>query len=356
MVKYVFTNVIAKLGAKENGSREIVIEIDPETKEIETCAKMESRAKKWLVGQVERLWKLVRTNITGREVPLASESAPLRIGGFLQIEKVEKGKKGKSSRSFLLVKRDEYASRMPLRFDISAGVFGEEWSDPFEMMYGETVEILRINDEDTVFIPRIEDIKDMYDKNEDIMYDSLLNKIKKEYIKICSKTLLKNFDLQWIDKACIMDANPESRPQIRVCYGKKKFPKKISISFELGTKKQFPSLELVGFVEITPPNNIRYEDGESANGQLLRREIYKIDYEELCQPKPITVWQYDECSKRYKHSCLSTCEFNNKIQRMKKLTGGYTLTSKVVEAINSFPFIDRSRKRELLNLLYGCPK
>ena len=137
---YAFTDILAEVN---NGKATIIINEPAHLVDITTFQKTPNNNLK---KKVQQLKHLISAKTDGT-VQLADKDTPLRLGGgFAQIEE--------PNNNLLLIKRGKDAPRMPDTIDISSGLFDEAWDDPFQMMMGEALEIVRIAG-NTMFYPCI---------------------------------------------------------------------------------------------------------------------------------------------------------------------------------------------------------
>lgn len=249
-------NVIAEV---RDGNVKIVIDEPITLLDIKEYRK---KSNKKLKDNVRKLKRLLEKQENG-VVRLAGESHLIRLGGGLvQVE-------GARPRRLILIRRDEKAPRMPLTFDIPAGVFDEHWSNPLEMMIGESVEILRLDEENTLYYPSI-----------GIYEDTVLDEIE----KIVAALRKSGVDIGGMKK---IDAKLfPITPNVEVVYKVGEISKisGVAIAFEYGD----PSIELVGAIEIRADREFKYSDGELLPGlRLLDREIHSVNLQTLDD----TVWR-----------------------------------------------------------------
>jgi hypothetical protein len=238
---YAFTDILAEVN---NGKATIIINEPAHLVDITTFQKTPNNNLK---KKVQQLKHLISAKTDGT-IQLADKDTPLRLGGgFAQIEEPQN--------NLLLIKRGKDAPRMPDTIDISAGLFDEAWDDPFQMMMGETLEIVRVAGK-TMFYPCI-----IEDKKVQREAETIAQALKNEGINIEEIKQLHSYFL------------PLQTPIQEVRYAGTTY-RGIGIAFEYETT----SLELVGLLKV-PTNGIkfRYIFGETLIGKLLHNEVLSIN-------------------------------------------------------------------------------
>jgi len=198
-------------------------------------------------SKVDRLKYLLRCEDSGI-VELANEREPIRLGGGLaQLE----------NNKLILVKRDENAPRMPLTFDIPAGVYDELWENPLQMMMAESVEILRLEDS-TLYYPSL----GIYDSSVLSEIDKVRRALHEMSIEIDSVEKLNSK---------IVHLNT---PVEEVAFREERL-RGLGVAFEY----EGPSIELIGVIQIIHEGaKFKYADGELISDfKLLNREIHVVD-------------------------------------------------------------------------------
>jgi len=238
---YALHNVVAEVS---RGRIRLIID-EPVSLETWGSFREKTNSRKFR-ERVSQLKKIVLDEGEGCII-LADKECPVRLGGgFVQLER------GK----FILVKRDQYAPRFPLTFDIPAGLFEEKWESPFEMMVAESAEILRLHSDTIYYV--------LFNKYN----ESLLSELEKIVQVIHRKGIIVKNLIPIPSKMIQL-----TTPVISVDYLGSKI-ENIRLAFEYPDS----SIEIIGFIEVLGKHDYAYGDGElNNNDDLLDRKTHVID-------------------------------------------------------------------------------
>lgn len=240
---YVFYNIYAEVSGK---GIKLFIENPVELLSLEAFQR-----KTNLKEFQRRVKELKRLYAEGREetVQLADLNCPVRLGGgFAQLE----------ANNLILLKRDELATRMHGALDIPAGLFDEQWRTPLEMMFAESVEVLRLYDSFLAY-PQIAEYEDVIIRE----LEDISGKLRQMGVYVEEFKGLPSKILEM------------KSPLVEVAYENEKMHD-VALAFEYD---KGPSIELVGLLDVENPGyEFRYSDGEiGPHGSLLNREVHIID-------------------------------------------------------------------------------
>lgn len=243
---YVLYNVIAEI---RNGKFRIIIDEPIEQLKMEEFVKNAKCVK--FMYRVKNLKELIKKRENGT-LELASKNEPVRLGGgMLQIE----------NNKIILIKRDDKATRMPLSFDIPAGIYDIEWTNPFQMIVAESVEVVRMQN-GILYYPSIG------------LYENTLLEELEKVAKALKAKGIKIEDLEKIDS--IIETSFDSTVEEIIYLGDRL--KNLLVTFEYNT----PSIELLGIIRLKKEAPFKYADGELVKGyELLNREIHVINLNNL---------------------------------------------------------------------------
>jgi len=298
---YALYNVVAEVN---KGKVRIAVEDPIELVEMSVFLR---EAKSYtLKRKVSELKELIAQSESG-VVELGTKDSPIRLGGGLA--QVEGGK-------LILIKRDEAAPRMPLTFDIPAGLFDELWEDPLQMMIAESIEVLRLKD-GVLYYPTI----GVHDETVVGELDNVLKALRSVGVKV-----------EHIEGLKFALARVNASIEEFVFRGTKLH------GFTVAFEYESPSLELIGIIEAKDSvNEFKYSDGEVLpGGRLLNREVHLVD----TQTQRDTVWKLFE---RIRDSY-----FTEEVETSRGFTSKAARVSRLVGLLNDADVILLSKQWDLL--------
>ena len=209
-------------------------------------------AKKWLINQMEKVENALKEK-QDAAIDLASNECPIRLGGgFMEYD--DKG-------IFLIYRTNKKNER--LLADICAGTFESSFHTPFEMMFAESLEILRIK-HNKIYIPT-------HSKFKNVILSEYKENIE-QYLPISTQ------------KIDLISGKITSMKGKEVCYQDECYP------FTFTYEPSNLSIEIVGLLKTEHLDMAQYIDGEISGTTHLNRPIIRINFS-----GNIEIWQNGEC-------------------------------------------------------------
>ena len=206
--------------------------------------------REWYGEQLATLHNASATKQTDT-IPLTCKTSKVRLGGGFVIM---------TPTALLVPQRSRSAPTMPLAFAEASGVFDTHWKSPYEMLSGESVEVLIVDGHDILcipcFPPPLDRCNDLVQREAQCLAEAALERdvhdareVEVEYVCLRNSITLKYGDLPPID---------------------------VAMSAEIETS----SLELIGAMAYPKIEACRYFDGELYEVNDTRmpahREIHEI--------------------------------------------------------------------------------